>query len=943
MKFLRVALAVAATMSLCPPSSNAAAVVAAGSYEPSDLVSQAELICTATVVSTSCRWKADYRGRHIYTQVRLSIEQWIKGRGPGTSLDLEVVGGAVGGTIEMVSDTPVFIRGERVLLFLRGSPLHVVGGAMGKLPVVGDQVFWDGRSISIDMFAGELGLGRVQVLEEPDEAATAEPNGVGPEITAIEPAIASAGTDTEVSIVGTRFGQAQGSGSVAFIYRVGILKIAAPVLSWSDTRIVCTVPAGVIASYPASAGSGPVTVITDEGTSDGSPFRVTFGTFGNGLVRWAGERSAIQYYVNENARDCDGELDAVEAAAATWNSTGAAFRFEYAGPHTGTVADENGKSEVLWSAVDTIYGAVTYWRFSDSEGGTLLLDECDVVFNDGDPRYSWSTRRVAGDGVVGKADVQTMAIHEFGHWLPLLDLYGSLDDEYDKAKAMYGIARAHSPAKKEDQGYLEWDVMRTLHPDDVAGIHYLYPPAEPPVMPAQIDYPSVSDTGAFTVTWGASPQASSYELDRSDDGGTTWVRVYTGPHTSFAESSALRGAYGHYRYRSRASNVAGSSPWQTGARDCAVNGWMGKGDANEPYLIYTAEELNKIGAQEPDTSKVNSPGAGDAFLDKHFKLMADIDLSGFDGKGGRPAFNLIGREYRNSKYMIISTPFTGVFDGNGHTISHLTIKGEEGLGLFGELASGAEVRDLSIVDVNVTSTGQMMWETGGLVGRNAGTVTRCYSTGTVTGMWRVGGLVGWNLGAVVESCSAAEVHTAWRFGGGVVGDNSGDVVRCYSTGTVRGGSYIGGLVGLDSGNVTDCYSTGAVSGSMYVGGLAGRNTAVIARCYSTGLVAGESLAGGVVGHNEDCAPGYAGCRQGTVTACFWDIKTSGTLDGIGNVDPDGSGATGRITTELWTARVFLDVLWDFAGEANNGSEGIWMICEGKDYPRLRWENVDCAK
>ncbi|MHC4355475.1 MAG: hypothetical protein ACYS0H_22475 [Planctomycetota bacterium] len=30
------------------------------------------------------------------------------------------------------------------------------------------------------------------------------------------------------------------------------------------------------------------------------------------------------------------------------------------------------------------------------------------------------------------------------------------------------------------------------------------------------------------------------------------------------------------------------------------------------------------------------------------------------------------------------TPFTGVFDGNNHTISHLTISGDSYLGLFGE-------------------------------------------------------------------------------------------------------------------------------------------------------------------------------------------------------------------------------------------------------------------
>jgi formylglycine-generating enzyme required for sulfatase activity len=40
---------------------------------------------------------------------------------------------------------------------------------------------------------------------------------------------------------------------------------------------------------------------------------------------------------------------------------------------------------------------------------------------------------------------------------------------------------------------------------------------------------------------------------------------------------------------------------------------------------------------------------------------------------------------------------------------------------------------------------------------------------------------------------------------------------------------------------------------------------------------------------------------------------------------------------MQTARTFLDAGWDFAGETANGTENIWWINEGKDYPRLRWQ------
>ena len=51
----------------------------------------------------------------------------------------------------------------------------------------------------------------------------------------------------------------------------------------------------------------------------------------------------------------------------------------------------------------------------------------------------------------------------------------------------------------------------------------------------------------------------------------------------------------------------------------------GAGEPNDPYLIYTAEQMNAIGADPND-------------WDKHFKLMADIDLSQYTGT----EFNLIG-------------------------------------------------------------------------------------------------------------------------------------------------------------------------------------------------------------------------------------------------------------------------------------------------------------
>ncbi|MBP7050338.1 MAG: hypothetical protein KBE65_04925 [Phycisphaerae bacterium] len=187
----------------------------------------------------------------------------------------------------------------------------------------------------------------------------------------------------------------------------------------------------------------------------------------------------------------------------------------------------------------------------------------------------------------------------------------------------------------------------------------------------------------------------------------------------------------------------------------------GAGTDEDPYLLATVEHLETLGLCS-------------CHWDKHFKLLADIDLS--------------GRTWTGS----VITSFSGVFDGNGHIVSGLTIAGPGSLGLFGQLASGARVRDLGIVDVNIVGADSYV---GALAGRNdGGMVTHCFSTGLVSGTGYVGGLMG---------------------------SNGGDVHWCYSDCTVSGDQRVGGLAGRNSGDVARCYATGSVSGNTLVGGLIG--------------------------------------------------------------------------------------------------------------------------
>ncbi len=360
----------------------------------------------------------------------------------------------------------------------------------------------------------------------------------------------------------------------------------------------------------------------------------------------------------------------------------------------------------------------------------------------------------------------------------------------------------------------------------------------------------------------------------------------------------------------------------------------GTGEPNDPYLIYTAEQMNAIGSEPND-------------WDKHFRLVMDIDLAG-------PAdswFCLIGSE---------AHPFRGTFDGNGHTISGFTYVvevnepnrpwiGESQIGLFRYVEAPGEIRGLGLIDPNVrsaqTCTG-LVQSVGALVGElHSGSIADCHVVrGLVSAYSAVGGLVGRNVIGTISDCHAT-CRIAYRAGraldspwpmrppsmaagfGGLVGHNGGGIYNSYATGSVQGAYMAGGLVGTNDGRaplgiIRNCLATGDVSGKEQIGGLVGQNRdSIIQNSYAAGRVSGDEYAGGLVGANYD----------GVVTGSFWDLQTSGQAT--------SAAGEGKTTAEMQTPDTFLEAGWDFVGETANGTEDIWWIDEGNDYPRFWWEGV----
>jgi len=311
----------------------------------------------------------------------------------------------------------------------------------------------------------------------------------------------------------------------------------------------------------------------------------------------------------------------------------------------------------------------------------------------------------------------------------------------------------------------------------------------------------------------------------------------------------------------------------------------GLGAAEQPYLIRSPRDLGTVWFQ---------PSA-------HYRLDASVDLSGITWS------------------TAVIPWFDGTFDGNGHIISNLHIQGDSRLGLFGELSWEAVVSNLGLTAVEIEGTGG---DVGGLVGQHRGSITHSYSMGTVNGgsSWDggVGGLVGSSYGGDIATSYSTVDVTGKHSVGGLAGVNTGRIATSFSTGAVSGtGHYIGGLVGYNwQGDITASYSTGAVAGDSHVGGLVGDDSGSIAKSYSTGAVTGDLYVGGLVG-------------LGSATVCFWDIETSKRKTSDGGI--------GKNTFAMQTASTFLEAGWDLMGETDNGTEDVWYIVEGVDYPRLVWE------
>ena len=223
--------------------------------------------------------------------------------------------------------------------------------------------------------------------------------------------------------------------------------------------------------------------------------------------------------------------------------------------------------------------------------------------------------------------------------------------------------------------------------------------------------------------------------------------------------------------------------------------------------------------------------------------------------------------YNQGEGWVPIPSYSAILEGNGNTASGLFInKFTNNAGLFHTIAEDGQVRNLGLVDVDITDAQAI----GALAAVNNGLVVSSYSTGRING----------------RSASGTTVATI----GGLVGHNfRGEIRASYSSASLTLGTsgqinIAGGLVGLmETGEIVASYATGSFTlrsgygSARRIGGLVGDlgSGATVSASYATGGVFQED--------ESDPAPtdsgGLVGDSDGTVTDSYYDRETTGQSDG----------------------------------------------------------------
>lgn len=329
-------------------------------------------------------------------------------------------------------------------------------------------------------------------------------------------------------------------------------------------------------------------------------------------------------------------------------------------------------------------------------------------------------------------------------------------------------------------------------------------------------------------------------------------------------------------------------------------------DSEGVYHIRSAEELAWIAIAVEN---------GQSFENDTLMLDCDISLAGhyWEPIGGWDGCSENAGIY-----------FKGYFDGNGYTISGLTV----GSSVFPRQYSysalfsrcqNATIRNITLKDTAVFAVGDC---TAGVVGFSQNSrIEFCAVNGEINGYNLVGSIAGsitsssgvlWFRGNYAEAMVLGNDKV-----GGLLGSSSNtshilisSIKQNAFVGAVTGRDNVGGLVGHTDFPITICYTRGSVSGKYNVGGIVGNcGYYDITKCYSTSDISGESAVGAIIGYAQ-------ATNADNGNDCYWATDAIHTIAGYARDDFEkvgvGSGidcTVGKALTEMQN-QSFLDLLND---------------------------------
>ncbi len=293
---------------------------------------------------------------------------------------------------------------------------------------------------------------------------------------------------------------------------------------------------------------------------------------------------------------------------------------------------------------------------------------------------------------------------------------------------------------------------------------------------------------------------------------------------------------------------------------------------------------------------------------KTVELLADISLDGVD-------------------FAPIPT-FGGVFLGNGHTISGLSLSGKYShAGLFAEIQESGRVKNLTvsgtlnisgsceaaggiagvnrgaIISCSFSGSVSGSVNTGAIAGQNSqtGSIQNCRTAGSVAGSRSTGGIAGSNLGLIANGVNASYVNTVSSDATFSVQDISVDVSfdlsKLSTQDTAVAATDTGGIAGYSSGILRSCSNEGVVGYphvGYNVGGVAGRSCGYVASCSNRGEVYGRKDVGGIIGQMEP----YLELNVENSTLAKMEQQLLELSDLIDKTADDAQGGAGGISSRL---------------------------------------------